>query len=171
VQIAVMQRKDLHGLMHEFPLARRKIRAATFRLAFTRAMVAIAAVYTDDAPLSMPEALQEVRARKAAAAARADALREPSKRALASSVGALAERVETLRVEQQEHSAALSEALQAQIAALGEQIRELAAQRERPRRRTRGGTSERPPSQRGLLGLFNQRKHGVTETDTSSFDA
>ena len=42
VQAAVVEKKHLEALMREFPLARKKIRVATFRLAFCRAMVAIA---------------------------------------------------------------------------------------------------------------------------------
>ena len=44
VQVAMIERKHLEELMKEFLLARRKIRAATFRMAFTRAMVSLAKV-------------------------------------------------------------------------------------------------------------------------------
>ena len=47
-QVAAMEKKHLEQLLNEYPIARRKIRAATYRLAFCRAMVALARIFSRD---------------------------------------------------------------------------------------------------------------------------
>ena len=81
-----MEKKHLQELMREFPLARKKIRIATYRLAFCRAMVAIAHCCAQQmraagTRLDMIEALARVRTERLNALA--TRMREPTKRVIA----------------------------------------------------------------------------------------
>ena len=113
-----MEKKHLEELMKEFPLARKKIRIATYQLAFVRAMVSIAQVCvqqmrTSGARINMIEALERVRSERIHALPQR--MYEPTKRVLANTLSSLSERVEATHEETREGLAALQTSLHASL--------------------------------------------------------
>ena len=113
VQVAGIEKKHLEELMKEFPKARKKIRIATFKLAFCRAMVAISQacateMYGTGVRIDMIEALNRVRSERSKLQLR---LRDPSKRVLANSVEALGQRVDAGHEELRSSLAAMQAAI------------------------------------------------------------
>jgi hypothetical protein len=97
-QVAAMEKKHLEQLLNEYPIARRKIRAATYRLALCRAMVALARIFsreeeTNGQQVTMTQALSIIRAEKMRSTTR---LVEPTKRVIINTLGSLQDSVEEI---------------------------------------------------------------------------
>lgn len=179
-----MEKKHLEELMKEFPLARKKIRIATFRLAFYRAMLALARVCfkeltSNDRRMDMFEALSIVREEKARLHPK---LREPTKRVLANTLSALGDRVELIHEETRAALEAMQSSVDTQVGAMRTEVSAkldalLAAsgsgvQRPTPERARasggrvlqagggRSGVAERPPTVR--------RKQRINKAATAS---
>ena len=92
------RKKHLEALLNEYPIARRKVRAATYRLAFCKAMVALAKVFSREeerrgVSVTMTEALQIIRHEKTKGATR---LVEPTRHVLITTLSNVAARVEEI---------------------------------------------------------------------------
>lgn len=100
VQAACFEKKDLEMLLTEYPLARREVRSASFKLAFTRAVLQLARVlrrsHAMGLPISVLEAFVSIRQQKQRALLDHMRLREPTRKLLASNLIDLAERTETI---------------------------------------------------------------------------
>ena len=97
-QVSAMEKKHLEALLNEYPIARRKVRAATYRLAFCKAMVALAKVFSREeerrgVSVTMTEALQIIRQEKTKGATR---LVEPTRHVLITTLSNVAARVEEI---------------------------------------------------------------------------
>lgn len=124
VQIATLDKKDLVELLAIYPRARREIRAAAFRLAFTRAVIMIAKemAIASEAGYSttMDQAFVAIRKNKARMALEYRA-GEPTRKSLASSISGLAERAESIAREGESSREHLSN----QMRSLTSQVRDL----------------------------------------------
>ena len=110
----------------EYPLARRRIRAATYRLAFCRAMVALAKIFSREeadrgVEISMTRALEIIREEKTRGNTR---LVEPTRGVLLREVEGLHHRVEELKDEQSAMGAKLQAGLENHVHALRHEIAE-----------------------------------------------
>ena len=129
LQVSAMEKKHLEALLAEYPVARRKIRAATYRLAFCRAMVALARIFTREegngkGEVSMTRALEIIRAEKVKAVTR---LVEPTKRVLMNSLHSLSERVDAIGDEQVALGETMQAGVQSQITTLRGEVGSLSA--------------------------------------------
>jgi hypothetical protein len=150
VQVATVEKRHLEELCREFPLARKKIRMATFRIAFCRAMVALARechrqYEARGYRMDMIEALDAVREERVKA--QMTKLVEPTKRVLANTLQARGERVQTTHEQTQAALEKMQENVDEQVRQLREDVVAkldliLAA------RGGRSGDLDRPPRRR-----------------------
>ncbi len=164
VQVAMLKRKSLEALLEDYPLARAKIRRATYKLAFRRAVTQVSKVIRGErrqgVDISISEAFAQLRRVKEASTA----LTEPIKPVmrLSEEVTLLREGQEALRarVDKQlealasridRQSSALSGRLDAVLAALTAiepKMSTTAPNAARCRGTGRSGSTERPPARR-----------------------
>ena len=96
VQIATLDKKSLEALLVSYPRARREIRSAAFRIAFSRAVILVAKELAKGGPgMSVLQAFVEIRKTKARKALE-HRIGEPTRKLLASSISDLAERTEQI---------------------------------------------------------------------------
>ena len=165
VQVGTIDKKHLETLMKDFPLARKKIRIATFRIAFCRAMISIAhactvAIHHTGQRIDMIEALSRVRADKLQQFPR---LREPTKRVLASTLSTLSERVEAIHEETRESIHQLQKGVDQQMAQILSRLEQIAAGGGGG---GRSGDVERPPQQ-----LRRKKQWAGAKPGAASFSA
>lgn len=100
VQVATLEKKALDALLSNYPLARRELRASSFKLAFRRAILQLAKIIAKNRALGVPTSISEafVSIRKAKQRTAIDhiLLREPTRRVLQKSIGDLSERTEEI---------------------------------------------------------------------------
>ena len=103
VQASCLEKKALVPLLERYPLARREIRASSFRLAFLRAVMQLATVVRMHREMgkdaTILEAFEVIRKTKARAILNHARLAEPTRKVIANSMEELSERTEIIAKE------------------------------------------------------------------------